>query len=88
MVRGEGDTALLPISEIVVPVDGLRLPALLVAAGLASSNSEANRKLKERAVRIDADLVEDAQRSFGPGFEGVLQIGKRNFARIRLTTTD
>lgn len=86
VVRGEGDTALLPISEIVVPVDGLRLPALLVAAGLASSNSEANRKLKERAVRIDADLVEDAQRSFGPGFEGVLQIGKRNFARIRLTT--
>lgn len=86
VVRGEGDTALLPISELTVPVEGLRLPALLVAAGLASSNSEANRKLKERAVRIDAELVDDAQRSFGPGFEGVLQIGKRNFARIRLTT--
>ena len=86
VVRGEGDTALLPIREIVVPVEGLRLPALLVAAGLAGSNSEANRKLKERAVRIDAELVEDPQRSFGPGFEGVLQIGKRNFARIRLTT--
>ena len=85
VVRGEGDTALLPTSEIVVPSEGLRLAALLVAAGLASSNSEANRKLKERAVRIDAELVEDAQRSFGPGFEGVLQIGKRNFARIRLT---
>lgn len=86
VVRGEGDTTLLPVSDIVVPAEGLRLPALLVAAGLASSNSEANRKLKERAVRIDAELVEDAQRSFGPGFEGVLQIGKRNFARIRLTS--
>ena len=34
VVRGEGDTALLPLNEIVVPADGLRLPALLTAAGL------------------------------------------------------
>jgi tyrosyl-tRNA synthetase len=86
VVRGEGDTALLPLNEIVVPSEGLRLPALLTAAGLASSNSEANRKLKERAVRIDAEVVEDTQRVFTAGFEGVLQIGKRNFARVRLRT--
>ncbi len=85
VVRGEGDTSLLPLTEIVVPSEGLRLPALLVAAGLASSNSEANRKLKERAVRIDADVVEDASRMFAPAFEGVLQVGKRNFARVLLT---
>jgi tyrosyl-tRNA synthetase len=84
VVRGEGDTALLPLSEIVVPADGLRLPALLTAAGLTASNSEANRKLKERAVRIDAEVVEDAQRVFTAGFEGVLQVGKRNFARVCL----
>jgi tyrosyl-tRNA synthetase len=29
-------------------------------------------------------VVEDAQLSFAPGFEGVLQVGKRNFARVRL----
>jgi tyrosyl-tRNA synthetase len=28
--------------------------------------------------------VEDAGTTFAPGFEGVLQVGKRNFARIRL----
>ena len=84
VVRGEGDTSVLPLAEIIVPADGLRLPALLTAAGLAASNSEANRKLKERAVRIDGEVAEDAQRSFGEGFEGVLQIGKRNFARVRL----
>jgi tyrosyl-tRNA synthetase len=84
VVRGEGDTSLLPLSEIVVSAEGLRLPALLTAAGLTASNSEANRKLKERAVRIDAEVVEDAQRVFGAGFEGVLQVGKRNFARVRL----
>ncbi|MGO4502138.1 MULTISPECIES: tyrosine--tRNA ligase [unclassified Dyella] len=85
VVRGEGDTSLLPLTEIAVSAEGLRLPALLTAAGLTPSNGEANRKLKERAVRIDAEVVEDAQRVFLPGFEGVLQIGKRNFARVLLT---
>jgi tyrosyl-tRNA synthetase len=84
VVRGEGDTSLLPLMEIVVPAEGLRLAALLTAAGLTASNSEANRKLKERAVRINAEVVEDAQRSFGAGFEAVLQVGKRNFARVLL----
>ncbi|HXD38489.1 MAG TPA: tyrosine--tRNA ligase [Rhodanobacter sp.] len=84
VVRGEGDTALLPQTDIAVPAEGLRLAALLTAAGLTASNSEANRKLKERAVRIDAAVVEDAQRVFHTGFEGVLQVGKRNFARVRL----
>lgn len=84
VVRGEGDTALLPLTEIAVPAEGLRLAALLVAAGLAASNSEANRKLKERAVRIDAVVVEDGQQAYVPGFEGVLQVGKRNFVRVRL----
>ncbi|MGN2248398.1 tyrosine--tRNA ligase [Frateuria sp. GZRR35] len=84
VVRGEGDTSLLPLNQIIVPIEGLRLPALLTAAGLTASNSEANRKLKERAVRIDAAVVEDAQSVFGVGFEGVLQVGKRNFARVKL----
>ena len=84
VVRGEGDTSLLPLTEIAVPAEGLRLPALLTAAGLTSSNSEANRKLKERAVRIDSEVVEDAQQVFTPGFEAVLQVGKRNFARVAL----
>ena len=84
VVRGEGDTSSLPVNDILVPAEGLKLPALLTAAGLTSSNSEANRKLKERAVRIDAVVAEDPQRVFAAGFEGVLQVGKRNFARVRL----
>jgi tyrosyl-tRNA synthetase len=85
-VRGEGDTATLPLTDVAVPAEGLRIAALLTAAGLTPSNSEANRKLKERSVRIDGEIVEDAQRVFLPGFTGVLAIGKRNFARVRLVT--
>ena len=36
------------------------------------------------AVKIDADVIEDASRMFAPPFEGVLQVGKRNFARVLL----
>jgi len=84
VVRGEGDTSLLPLTDIETPAEGFRLAALLTAAGVTPSNSEANRKLQERAVRIDGEVVDDAARVFTAGFEGVLQVGKRNFARIRL----
>ena len=84
VVRGEGDTALLPFTDIAVPAEGIRLAALLTAAGITASNSEAGRKLRERAIRIDAEVVEDAALVFSAGFEGVLQMGKRNFARVRL----
>ena len=84
VVRGEGDTSLLSLQDVTVPAEGLRIAALLTAAGITPSNGEANRKLKERAVRVDGAVVEDPQAHFGPGFEGVLQVGKRNFARVRL----
>ncbi|MDX1549666.1 MAG: tyrosine--tRNA ligase, partial [Lysobacter spongiicola] len=58
-VRGQGDTSQLPLNDVAVPAEGLRIAALLTAAGLTPSNSEANRKLKERAVRIDGEVLED-----------------------------
>jgi tyrosyl-tRNA synthetase len=85
-VRGEGDIGSVPLREVVVPAEGLRIAALLTAAGLTPSNSEAMRKLRERAVKVDGAVVEDAAQSFAPGFEGLLAVGKRNFARVRLVT--
>ncbi|GHH55038.1 MULTISPECIES: tyrosine--tRNA ligase [Gammaproteobacteria] len=84
VVTGQGDTSLLPLQQVQVPAEGLRIAALLTAAGLTPSNSEAMRKLKERAVRVEGEVVEDPQRQFAPGFEGVIQVGKRNFARVAL----
>lgn len=84
MVTGQGDASLLAVTEVAVPEEGLRIGALLTLAGLTSSNSEAARKIKERAVRVNGEVLEDAQRLFQSGFEGVLQVGKRTFLRIRL----
>ena len=83
-VTGQGDTSLLELKDVAVPAEGIRIAALLTAAGITPSNSEANRKLKERAVKIDGVVVEDAALVLSPGFEGVLAVGKRNFARVRL----
>jgi tyrosyl-tRNA synthetase len=38
----------------------IRLPKLLVALGLAASGAEANRKIAEKAVRVDGEVVEGA----------------------------
>ncbi|KFA40345.1 tyrosyl-tRNA synthetase [Xylella fastidiosa] len=87
VVTGQGNNNLLPLQKINVPADGVRLVALLTKSGLAPSNSEAMRKLKERAVRVDGIVVDDAHLHFVPGFEGLIQIGKRNFIKVRLVTS-
>ncbi len=83
-VTGQGDTSLLPVQVIHVPAEGIRIGALLTAAGITASKSEAGRKLKERAVKVAGEMVEDPATTLPPGFEGVVQVGKRNFARVRL----
>jgi tyrosyl-tRNA synthetase len=87
VVQGGGVPADLAVQEIAVSSEGMRISALLKAAGLAASNSEASRKVNERAVRIDGDVVEDVSRVFQVGAEHLLQLGKRGFARVRLVST-
>jgi tyrosyl-tRNA synthetase len=84
VVRGGAVPADLPIQEIPVAAEGIRIGALLRAAGLAASGGEAVRKLAERAVRIDGVVTEDRELSLLAGSEHLLQLGKRGFARVRL----
>ncbi|HZV24421.1 MAG TPA: tyrosine--tRNA ligase, partial [Luteimonas sp.] len=72
-------------TEIPVSVEGLRVAALFCAAGLTASNSEANRKLRERALRVDNQVVEDQLLTFTAGFDGLLALGKR-VVRVRLVS--
>ena len=55
----------------------------LVEAGLEPSNSQARRDIKQGAVRIDREKVEDDQLKLEPG-EYILQVGKRKFARAKV----
>ncbi|MDF3072260.1 MAG: tyrS, partial [Polyangiaceae bacterium] len=58
-----------------------KLAPLLVRAGLASSNSEAIRKMKEGAVQIDGAKVTDFQSELSLDKPRVLKLG-RKFARV------
>ena len=58
---------------------------LLVQAGLAASNRKARQAVGEGSVRIDGEKVGDQDTHLGVG-EYVVQVGKRQFRRIRLTS--
>src|SRR3546814_8397743 len=50
-VTGQGDTALLPLQDVAIPAEGIRLAALLTAPRITPSNPEANPKTKDREVK-------------------------------------
>ena len=62
--------------------DELPLANALKESGLASSNSEARRKIKEGAVKIDGEKIMDEMHSLKKGRNVVAQLGRRKFARI------
>jgi len=57
--------------------------ALLKAAGLAPSTSEANRLIDGGGVRVDSSVVSDKGLKLDAG-TFVVQVGKRKFARVTL----
>jgi len=63
----------------------LGIAHLLKGAGLVSSTSEAFRMIKQGAVKIDGERVEDRGLQVKAGSTHVYQVGKRKFARVILT---
>src|SRR5579863_7449299 len=55
----------------------IRLPKLLVATGLAASNAEANRKIAEKAVRVEGEVVESALIPVSIPARLTVRLGKR-----------
>ena len=67
----------------VTAQDGtLGIAHLLKEAGLVSSTSEAFRMIKQGAVRVDGERVEDRGTEIDAGTTHVYQVGKRKFARV------
>ncbi|MDH3578896.1 MAG: tyrosine--tRNA ligase [Gammaproteobacteria bacterium] len=63
----------------------LGIAHLLKGAGLVSSTSEAFRMIKQGAVKIDGQRVDDRALQIEAGSSNVYQVGKRRFARVSLT---
>ena len=54
---------------------------VLMGAGLVSSKSEARRMIDQKGVRLDGETLERGDEAFP--HPGVLQVGKRRFARVK-----
>ncbi len=72
------------IPELSLSGVPMGIAALLKAAGLAPSTSEANRLIDGGAVRVDGGVVSDKGLKVGAG-TCVVQVGKRKFARVTLS---
>jgi tyrosyl-tRNA synthetase len=72
------------IPEVSLSGAPLGIAALLKAAGLAPSGSEASRLIDGGGVRVDSGVVSDKGLKLAAGTY-VVQVGKRKFARVTLS---
>jgi tyrosyl-tRNA synthetase len=75
----------MPECELPTAGGRIPLPKLLASAGLATSNSEGMRLVRQGAVQIDGGRVDPDTREVDAhaGTTIVVKVGKRRFARVR-----
>ena len=76
----------MPEVSLAAGAAGLAIANLLKEAGLVTSTSEALRMIKQGAVKIDGERLEDRNLKVEAGSQAVFQVGKRRFARVTLTS--
>ncbi len=69
---------------LIAKNNSLAIANLLNDAGLTKSTSEALRMIKQGAVKIDGEKINDPRLEILVGTKQVYQVGKRRFARIEL----
>jgi tyrosyl-tRNA synthetase len=74
----------MPELTVTLTADGMGIASLLKEASLVASTSEAMRMIKQGAVKIDGEKVDDPKLQLSVAGEAVYQVGKRKFARITL----
>ena len=81
--RGELAVESLPTVEVGAPEGTIALSRLIVEAGLASSASEAARKVQQGGVRVDRERVTDARARIAASRGAIiLEVGRRS---VRVT---
>ena len=72
--------------EITLQADGaeMMIGHVLKAAGLVTTTSEAFRMMKQGAVKLDGEKIQDKGLALSKGIQCVCQVGKRKFARVKI----
>ena len=75
------------IDELELATEGgeMGIAHILKNAGLCVSTSDAIRMVKQGAVKINGEKLSDPKQAFPAGTHEVFQVGKRKFAKIKLT---
>lgn len=74
----------MPEIELVAGNEGFAIANLLKMAGLVETTSEALRMIKQGAVKIDGEKIEDQKLVIAVSTEHVYQVGKRKFAKVKI----
>jgi tyrosyl-tRNA synthetase len=74
----------LPEIQLTAEAGGIAIDNLLKQAGLVESTSEALRQIKQGAVKIDGEKLEDPKAVIAVSSQHVYQVGKRKFARVEI----
>jgi tyrosyl-tRNA synthetase len=72
------------IPEVTVPAGEIGLLNLMVQAGLAKSNGEARRLIKQGAVKINDEKISDESAQIVPEDGMIIRSGKRGFAKVTI----
>ena len=72
------------IPEVKMSAEPIMASKLLVTSNLVPSGSEAKRMIKQGAVEIDKNKIDDPNTSITPVNGMIIQVGKRKFARLRI----
>lgn len=75
------------IEEVSISIEGneVPLPNLLKEVALVSSTSEAMRMIKQGAVKIDDNKIEDPKLTVKKNTSGVFQVGKRKIKKVSIS---
>ncbi len=74
------------IPEKALTIDApLAIANVMKDAGLVPSTSEGMRMIKQGAVKIDGEKIDNKDIKLEKGFNGIIQVGKRRIARVTLS---
>jgi tyrosyl-tRNA synthetase len=73
------------LRQIAPQEQAVGIAALLKLTGLAASSGEGNRLIDGAGVRVDSSVVSDKGLKLTAG-SYVLQVGKRKFVKVTLTS--
>lgn len=71
--------------ELKIQGSGFCIANLLKESGLTSGTSEAIRLINQGAVKIDGEKISDAKLEISVNTQNIYQVGKRKFAKVKLS---